>query len=154
MADPISPSGGEGGVRLPDQDLGRVGRGDALAAGGGEADGVVLGEVPGPLQADGAARDEQVQERCLGQPRALARLEPGHVQAAYLLLIRMALRPSSLTMPDATGTRVPPSSSGSISSCSYPGAVPPSSGTIHIWTKCTESVCRSPWSRHESFFSE
>lgn len=35
-----------------------------------------------------------------------------------------------------------------------PGSIPESSGVTHIWMKRTGSVCRSPDSRHESFFSE
>src|SRR3954462_1213994 len=60
-------SGGDGCVHLPHEDLGRLGGGDPLAASGGEPDRVAGAQFPGALEGHGAARNEQVQERGLGQ---------------------------------------------------------------------------------------
>src|SRR3954447_23626105 len=73
-------SGGDGGVHLPHEDLGRLGGGDPLTAGGGEPDRVAGAQFPGALEGHGAARDEQVQERRLGQLDGLTGLQPGGVQ--------------------------------------------------------------------------
>src|SRR3954463_6097053 len=73
-------SGGEGRVHLPHENLRGLGGGDPLAAGGGEADGVAGAQLPGALEGHGAARDEQVHERGLGQLDGLAGLQPGGVQ--------------------------------------------------------------------------
>src|SRR3954462_6900651 len=73
-------SGGDGGVHLPHEHLGGLGGGDPLTAGGGEADRVAGAQLPGALQGHGAARDEQVQERGLGQLDGLAGLQPSRVQ--------------------------------------------------------------------------
>jgi hypothetical protein len=51
-----------------------------MAAGGGEAVGVTSTQLPGALEGHGAARDEQVQERGLGQLDGLTGLQPGGVQ--------------------------------------------------------------------------
>src|SRR3954469_6498211 len=81
-----SGSGGDGCVHLPHEDLGGLGGGDPLAAGGGEADGVTGAQLPGALEGHGAARDEQVQERGLGQLDGLAGLQPGGVQGRVLVV--------------------------------------------------------------------
>src|SRR3954470_11615524 len=73
-------SGGDGGVHLPHEDLGGLGGGDPLTAGTGEADRVTGAQLPGALEGHRAARDEQVQERGLGQLDALTGLQPGGVQ--------------------------------------------------------------------------
>src|SRR3954453_22978952 len=73
-------SGGDGRVHLPHEDLGGLGGGDPLTAGTGEADRVTGAQLPGALEGHRAARDEQVQERGLGQLDALAGLQPGGVQ--------------------------------------------------------------------------
>src|SRR3954465_5058076 len=65
-------SGGDGGVHLPHENLGGLGGGDPLPAGGGEADGVAGAQLPGALQGHGAARDEQVQVRGFRQLDGLA----------------------------------------------------------------------------------
>src|SRR3954454_22949327 len=79
-------SGGDGRVHLPHEDLGRLGGGDPLAPGGGEPDGVAGAQLPGALEGHGAARDEQVQERGLGQRDGLAGLQPGGVQGRVLVV--------------------------------------------------------------------
>src|SRR3954451_4924678 len=81
-----SGSGGDGRVHLPHEDLGGLGGGDPLAAGGGEADGVTGAQLPGALEGHGAARDEQVQERGLWQLDGLAGLQPGGVQGRVLVV--------------------------------------------------------------------
>src|SRR3954469_177103 len=73
-------SGGDGGVHLPHENLGGLGGGDPLTAGGGEADGVAGAQLSGALQGHGAARDEQVQVRGFGQLDGLAGLQPGGVE--------------------------------------------------------------------------
>src|SRR4051794_25984005 len=73
-------SGGDGRVHLPHEDLGGVGGGDPLPAGGGEADRVAGAQLPGALEGHRAARDEQVQERGLGQLDGLTGPQPGGVQ--------------------------------------------------------------------------
>src|SRR3954471_11799783 len=73
-------SGGDGRVHLPAEDLRRLGGGDPLAAGGGEANRVTGAQLPGALEGHRAARDEQVQEGGLGQLDALTGLQPGGVQ--------------------------------------------------------------------------
>src|SRR3954470_3448631 len=73
-------SGGDGRVHLPHEDLGGLGGGDPLTSGGGEADCVAGAQFTGALQGHGAARDEQVQERGLGQLDGLAGLQPSRVQ--------------------------------------------------------------------------
>src|SRR4051795_10856362 len=60
-------SGGDGRVHLPHEDLGRLGGGDPLTAGGGEPDRVAGAQLAGALQGHGAAGHEQMQERGLGQ---------------------------------------------------------------------------------------
>src|SRR3954471_14238803 len=75
-------SGGDGRVHLPHEDLGGLGGGDPLPAGGGGAHGVAGAQLPGALQGHRAARDEQVQERGLGQLDGLAGLQPGGVPVA------------------------------------------------------------------------
>src|SRR5215210_5649700 len=50
-------SGRDGRVHLPHEDLGGLGGGDPLPAGGGEADGVTGAQLPGALEGHGAARD-------------------------------------------------------------------------------------------------
>src|SRR5918995_6133534 len=79
-------SGGDGRVHLPHEDLGRLGGGDPLTAGGGEPDRVAGAQLPGALEGHGAARDEQVQERGLGQLDGLAGLQPGGVQGRVLVV--------------------------------------------------------------------
>src|SRR5918994_7826631 len=79
-------SGGDGRVHLPHEDLGRLGGGDPLTAGGGEADRVAGAQLPGALEGHGAARNEQVQERGLGQLDGLAGLQPGGVQGRVLVV--------------------------------------------------------------------
>src|SRR3954453_23275935 len=73
-------SGGDGRVHLPDEDLRRLGGGDPLAAGGGEANSVAGAQLSGALEGHRAARDEQVQVRGLGQLDGLTGLQPGGVQ--------------------------------------------------------------------------
>src|SRR3954452_13228059 len=73
-------SGGDGGVHLPHENLGGLGGGDPLTAGGGEPDGVAGAQLPGALQGHGAARNEQVQVRGFGQLDGLAGLQPGGVE--------------------------------------------------------------------------
>src|SRR4051812_43334256 len=73
-------SGGDGRVHLPHEDLGCLGGGDPLTAGGGEPDRVAGAQLPGALQGHRAAREEQVQERGLGQLDGPAGLQPGGVQ--------------------------------------------------------------------------
>ena len=109
---------GDGRVHLPHQDLGWLGGGDPLAAGGGESHCIALCQGAGILKSDGTAGDEQVQERRLRQLDHLAGLSRAACSAAYRFLMRMAAAPSCLAMPEATGTRPPRSSSSSISSCS------------------------------------
>src|SRR3954470_21941575 len=73
-------SGGDGGVHLPHENLGGLGGGDPLTAGGGEADGVAGAQLSSALQGHGAARNEQVQVRGFGQLDGLAGLQPGGVE--------------------------------------------------------------------------
>src|SRR3954470_15010840 len=73
-------SGGDGRVHLPDEDLRRLGGGDPLAAGGGEANRVAGAQLSGALEGHRAARDEQVQVRGIGQLDGLTGLQPGGVQ--------------------------------------------------------------------------
>src|SRR3954451_14079794 len=73
-------SSGDRRVHLPHEDLGGLGGGDPLPAGGGEADRVAGAQLAGALEGHRAARDEQVQERGLGQLDGLTRLEPGGVE--------------------------------------------------------------------------
>src|SRR3954447_12742295 len=60
-------SGGDGRVHLPDEDLRRLGGGHPLTTGRGEAHRVPGAQFSGALEGHGAARDEQVQVRRLGQ---------------------------------------------------------------------------------------
>src|SRR3954447_8134846 len=73
-------SGGDGRVHLPHENLGGLGGGDPLTAGGGEAHGVAGAQLSSALQGHGAARNEQVQERGFGQLDGLAGLQPGGVE--------------------------------------------------------------------------
>src|SRR3954470_6021514 len=73
-------SSGDGRVHLPHEDLGCLGGGDLLTAGGGEPDRVAGAQLSGALEGHGAARHEQVQERGLGQLDGLTGLQPGGVQ--------------------------------------------------------------------------
>src|SRR5688500_2163047 len=79
-------SGGGFGVHLPDEDLGRLQRGDLLAAGGREAHGVAGVQGAGTFQVDGAAGDEEVQVRRLRQLDALVDPEPGGVERGVAVL--------------------------------------------------------------------
>src|SRR3954465_9594637 len=79
-------SGGDGRVHLPHEDLSRLGGGAPLTAGGGEPGGVAGAQLPGALEGHGAAWDEQVQERGLGQLDGLAGLQPGGVQGRVLVV--------------------------------------------------------------------
>src|SRR3954467_750674 len=79
-------SGGDGRVHLPHEDLGGLGGGDPLTAGGGEPDRVAGAQLPGTLEGHRAARDEQVQERGLGQLDGLTGLQPGGVQGRVLVV--------------------------------------------------------------------
>jgi hypothetical protein len=96
-------------VHLPDQDLRGFGRGDLLPAGRGEPDRVAGGEGASALERDRAAWHEQVQERRLGQLDGLTWLEAGDVEGGVLVLDADG---------GGAGTRLPESSSWSISSCS------------------------------------
>src|SRR4051795_12088643 len=73
-------SGGDGRVHLPHEDLRRLGGGDPLTTGGGEPDRVAGAQLAGVLEGDGAPRDEEVQERGLGQLDGLAGLQSSGVQ--------------------------------------------------------------------------
>src|SRR3954454_21554726 len=73
-------SGGDGGVHLPHENLGGLGGGDPLSAGGGVAYGVAGAQLSGALQGHAAAWDEQVQVRGLGQLDGLPGLQPGGVE--------------------------------------------------------------------------
>ena len=67
-------------MHLPDENLGRLGRGDALAARRGEPDGVTFVKRSGAFERHLAARDEQVQERRFRQLDGVSRLQPCAVQ--------------------------------------------------------------------------
>src|SRR3954471_11893782 len=79
-------SGGDGRVHLPHEDLGCLGGGDLLTAGGGEPDRVAGAQLSGALEGHGAARHEQVQERGLGQLDGLTGLQPDGVQGRVLVV--------------------------------------------------------------------
>src|ERR1700712_1765177 len=96
-------SGGDGRVHFPHQYLRRLGGGDPLPAGGGEADRVAGTQLAGALQGHRAARDEQVQERCLGQLDGLAGLQPGGVQGG--VPVADADRGSAVVLGHAGGDR-------------------------------------------------
>src|SRR3954464_1921180 len=81
-----SGSGGDGRVHLPHEDLGGLGGGDPLPAGGGEADGVAGAQLSGALEGHRAARSEQVQERGVGRLDGLTGLQPGGVQGRALVV--------------------------------------------------------------------
>src|SRR3954453_17040122 len=68
-------SGRDGRVHLPHEQLGGLGGGDPLTAGGGEPDRVAGEQLPGALEGHGAAGDEQVQVGGLGQLHGLPRLQ-------------------------------------------------------------------------------
>lgn len=67
-------------MHLPDEDLGRLDRGDPLPTGRCEAHGVTLTQRPRTLEVDGATGHEQVQIGGIRQLDGLARLEPGRMQ--------------------------------------------------------------------------
>src|SRR3954451_3797708 len=99
-------SGGDGGVHLPHENLGGLGGGDPLTAGGGEADGVAGAQLSGALQGHGAARDELVQVGGFGQLDGLAGLQPGGVQGRVLVVD--ADGGGAVVLGHAGGDRGPP----------------------------------------------
>src|SRR4051812_3525817 len=107
---------GDGRVHLPHEDLGGLGGGDPLTSGGGQADRVAGAQLPGALQGHGAARDEQVQERGLGQLDGLAGLQPSRVQRR--VPVADADRGGAAVLGHAGGHRdQPPASRASPISC-------------------------------------
>lgn len=77
---------GDGGVHLPEQDLGWLGGGDLLPAGRREPNRITLVQDAGILEGDRSPRNEQMQERGFGELDHLAGAQPGGMQRRVLVL--------------------------------------------------------------------